>query len=355
MKLEKYISEIKRFQANMSPISVCVYPTNRCSCKCKMCAIHLAKEKIDLDKNTLKDVILRLETMNTESIVFIGGGEPCCYKDLGNIIDYIKDKTKINVGILTNGNTNFDYKKYIKYDCVKFIRFSIDSVDEEVYKKIRGTDLAKPLENFLDVNKRYRHKTRINALIMKDNLKYYSDKLHRTLTPIGELKNFAKSNNTEINFSFAVDCKNYKNKLDKKDLELLKTFSGYNGFGIYNDNLREILKDDLTLLDKSKCILPLIYAVIDFKGDVYPCTIAANSLGLGLDSEQTILGNIYDNEFGSIWWTKSIDKRMHMYEHPEKYKVCKWCSNGGVKTCKLYVQYRNEYTKLMNEYKPTFL
>jgi len=336
MKLDNYYSEITRVREKMSPISICIYPTNRCSCKCIMCDVHKIQDKADLPFDKLLDVIIMAHLMKVESIVFIGGGEPTLYDHLPHIIEHINEFTQMSMGILTNGNTNFNFGCAAKNYRMKFIRFSIDAVSKELYKKIRGAVLDKVLNNFSTVLNVAPEKTRINALIMDENI-----------FDVKNLIDFAADNHTTINFTLAVNCNSFKNKIKINELTRLQYYKS----SCHNLN---ILFEKHELINKHECVLPLIYAVIDAKGDVFPCTIAAQSLGINIDNRDVILGNICQDTFSSIW-LRSGTRRLNMSSNPDKFNICRWCNRGGISTCKLNMQYRNEYETLKSLHKATFL
>lgn len=340
MKLEKHSSEILRLEKRMAPISVTIYPTDKCSCKCIMCDIHKNNEKMEIGFDVLKRTLFELDKIGVESVVFLGGGEPTLYSHLGKIIEYISEETSLKVGILTNGHSRFDYAKYIRFECVQFIRFSIDAIESKYNKKIRGVESNIIMNNFIDALKSAPEKVRMNTLVMKQNIKHLKD-----------IINFAFVSDTTINFTLPVDIGDFKNTFSSKDIQCLFELLSYHP---EVHNLAEQWKQ-YKLQNKNRCILPIIKAVIDCGGEVYPCTIAANSLGhLSETSKNKVsLGNIHDNDFMKIWYNNKF--RIRMALSTKENDVCKWCSDGGIKTCKLYMQYRNEYEEIKTKRKAIFL
>lgn len=118
--------------------------TDRCNLSCTHCCAGApdltSKDGLDTDAMCkIIDKILQLSPSN----VTISGGEPLVRSDIWVIMEYLKSKFNGNVDIMTNGllinEGNINYiKKYFDN-----ISISVDGVDEESCKIIRGNNVFK--------------------------------------------------------------------------------------------------------------------------------------------------------------------------------------------------------------------
>ena len=116
--------------------------TNRCNLSCThCCADALDLNSVDdLDTYSIFKLIDKVAALNPENIV-ISGGEPLVRDDIWEIMEYIKERCSSTIEIMTNGllinENNIDYfKRY--FDSASI---SIDGVDEESCKIIRGSNV----------------------------------------------------------------------------------------------------------------------------------------------------------------------------------------------------------------------
>jgi MoaA/NifB/PqqE/SkfB family radical SAM enzyme len=166
---------------------------------------------------------------------------------------------------------------------------------------------------------------------------------------------YAHGLGTTINWTIAVDNGEYKN-----DIQLSQVAQIVEAMNYLEEvhNLKETFHNSYTLSDNETCVVPLVYCVIDSSMSVYPCTIAANGIGLNkVDGakKELCFGNIKDYGSFKALWEESCVKRKKIFENAHSNDICKWCSLGGINTCKLYVQYRNEYHNLLTNHTATFL
>jgi len=328
MKISYACTEIKRRGFTTKPLTVYIYPTNACSCKCTMCDVWKAKDKSYLTIKSMMDTIDECNLMNVDSVVLVGGGEPSIHPQLNLLFDYTEQVysakmheniSSVKIGMMTNGVSSFDYKKYIQNLSVKYIRFSIDSLNPKTYKSIRHSDLKKPLKNFINCAKVAPDKTRINCVVTNQNYKELKD-----------IIDFVDSMDSTV--FFILD---YRLKDSKEIIDELKKYSGYK---VDSHNIQDITYAQQTLLNKNECVVPYVYCVINSSGDVYPCVVAADLYNTNKDKNVKILGNIYKDSLNYIW--KARDRKFWVNC---TYDICKRCSNGGIQECSLYIDYRNEY------------
>lgn len=111
-------------------------PTSRCMYLCECC---INSDIINKTEPIKKDEIIKFVDEFCEfggkGIIFIGGGEPLMYPNIGDIFEYVYQKG-IKIGITTNGLLIDKYINEIsRY--AQWTRVSIDAASEQMYQKVR--------------------------------------------------------------------------------------------------------------------------------------------------------------------------------------------------------------------------
>ena len=116
-------NRVKKF---FKPIAAEICLTSACNLQCSHCYQHHDKNKYNLPKNTVLEIIDKIiEVFNSKRLV-LTGGEVFMYPDFYELMDIIHDKyiSKLSsLTIITNG-TLIDVSKVKVWDCKK-ITFSI--------------------------------------------------------------------------------------------------------------------------------------------------------------------------------------------------------------------------------------
>lgn len=129
----------KDFLAHRLEFTNLIIPiTFRCNLHCSVC--YSAKtSKVDLSIRQIKKIISNYKGRS----MVISGGEPTTRKELPEIVSII---SMHNTPILaTNGIklASYDYVRKLKKSGLKYILFSLDALDEKIYKKIGKDSLLK--------------------------------------------------------------------------------------------------------------------------------------------------------------------------------------------------------------------
>ena len=138
-RIYKHLKYNKEFE---SPITLEIFPTNKCNTSCSFCAFQFIKNAEEIPQDRFQLLIEDIIKMKIKAVVFSGGGEPLIYP---NIHKYIYQLTSngVDVGIITNGLfLNNDILAALK-KC-KWIRVSLLASNSENFAKITGT----PAKNF---------------------------------------------------------------------------------------------------------------------------------------------------------------------------------------------------------------
>lgn len=126
-----------------NPVYIRIKPTNRCNHNCNYC--HYKNAYLDLDEYGPQDEIPRekmleivsdMADMGVKAVTFSGGGEPLLYPYIEETMERVLD-AGIDLSIITNGSLLAGRKAELLARA-KWVRISIESVNDEEYCRIRG-------------------------------------------------------------------------------------------------------------------------------------------------------------------------------------------------------------------------
>jgi|TARA_B100000768_G_C11266427_1_gene371302 GTP 3',8-cyclase len=335
-KIEKFITT-----GNVDPILIEIDPSNACNHSCPFCIsghIHLSKFKgteffnrAIMKEEVLMNLSKELVNMDIQAINWTGGGEPTMNPCLKNIIKYIRENSKIKMGMFSNGSM---LKKFDMFDeitkSLTWIRISIDAGNAESYNKLRVTnknnDFKTVIENIKELIK-YKKKIKSNLsigagfVVTKDNYK--------------EIVEFAEIfKDLDINYcQFKPEIVQIERSgsVDRKKEQISSNF-WLNDVIEALDKAKEILGnkfecnsyklDDLISNPENygrnykQCLGSQLQPCIGADGNVYVCT---NHRG----HKNYAYGNILEKKFKDIW--NDVNKKnrvMHQIEKIEKFSKC---------------------------------
>ena len=144
--VEKYFNNQK-----YDPVTIEIDPSNSCNHSCPFCIsghLHLQKFKgtklfnrTMLDKKIFKNLIEDLVKTEIKAINWTGGGEPTQNPFLGEAINYIKENSKIEMGMFTNGTLIDRFNLFETFvNCLKWVRISMDAGIPSTYNDLRKTN-----------------------------------------------------------------------------------------------------------------------------------------------------------------------------------------------------------------------
>ena len=163
-RLLSYIKYKSHGGRSFPPEAITLFLTYRCNLECKMCGQwgESGVTKKDLNK-TRKELSLEAWKKIVEDIaefrpnITLFGGEPLIYKDVIELIEYIKLK-KLHCIIITNGTMLEKYGKELVEVGVDEINLSIDG-DEKLHDYIRGVPgLFSKISRGVELVNRYKKK-----------------------------------------------------------------------------------------------------------------------------------------------------------------------------------------------------
>ena len=164
-------------------------PSNACNHSCPFCIsghIHFSKFKgteffnrAIMGEKNLMNLSKEIVKMDIQAINWTGGGEPTMNPHLKKAIKFIRENSKIKMGMFSNGTMlkKFDmFEELVK--SLTWIRISLDAGNEESYNKLRVTNKNNDFKTVIEnINKLIKVKKKTNSnmcigvgfVVTKDN------------------------------------------------------------------------------------------------------------------------------------------------------------------------------------------
>ena len=113
-----------------------------CNMNCVFCECGVTRDLVTERKSYIdieeakKEILDILKTVKPDCITFSGDGEPTLSSDLGEMINWIKDNTDVNVVVITNSGLLHDKKVRDEISRADIVIPTLNSVNEITMKKI---------------------------------------------------------------------------------------------------------------------------------------------------------------------------------------------------------------------------
>jgi len=305
--------------AYKGPYCVQIDLTNDCNNNCIACwcnspllgdrIISPDVKKQALNYNAVIKLIEKLSAIGTRELYFSGGGEPFMHPRVLDILSYAKSK-----GFICSVNTNFtlvdeDILNRLKNIKLDYLVVSLWAATSETYaithpNKSRDTFLRiKKLLEWLNQTKKSFPKVRVYNVISSMNYKEFIHMVDFSVETFCECVEFAVVDtipectdkillNKEQTLELIEMCK--KARLNRKYYTEDNKFIISNFDQFFRRISSEHSSDaeyDLGFLDNMPCYVGWLFARILADGNINSC----------LKSHRMPVGNIYEQEFDSIW------------------------------------------------------
>jgi len=192
-----------------------------CNLNCEMCYLKSKKYELSQEKEEIILKCMELLLPNLKRIRFLGG-EPLyipIYKKIFNKI--LTKKNKYSIHITTNGTIFEKSLKKISQKNNLFLTFSIDSLDEYNYKKIRR---GAQLQNVINNIKAYKQ-------LKPKHITIAITPMILNVLDIPKLVKYANNNNFSLHFNYLIYPKELSiNNLNIKDLKKIIEILKKNSF-----------------------------------------------------------------------------------------------------------------------------
>ncbi len=297
--------------------------TNRCNLECKHCYnSSSAFCNNELNKKHILSFVDELDKMGVFEIV-LTGGEPLIREDFIEIADYIHNKG-MEIVILTNGLLLDDRKiSFLKKIRPKEVAVSLDSLNEDKYREIRGISNKHVIENIL-LLKSEGIKVRLNLVIFQNINDDYGSiyKIFKFLKKNGfshtniKIDEFVIAGRGESALRYKIT--NQKNIIKNIRRACKKIFHREYFFNpYYTDSSLMSQKDEI----RSFCGLGENMLFLNCKGEIVPCPM--------LNEDDFVVGSIFENPVRKIWEKSALFKYFRNKQHIIGTK-CERCSKLGI-------------------------
>ncbi len=154
-----------------SPQNIILDITNNCNLKCIMCRPQLLKER-SISWSFI-DFLVATKNFSPRSIAIGGTGEPLLNKNLGDMVEHLKNR-EIKPIINTNGTLLNTVGDWIQK--VNLIKISLDAPNNTTYKTIRGNDeFPNIINNIQKIVKLQKPLIRLEFVVMSTNYREMSE------------------------------------------------------------------------------------------------------------------------------------------------------------------------------------
>lgn len=265
-----------------SPRAAYFTPTYNCDQACYYCFY-----KEWLNKGTIEDVTKvtnifeQLKAVGVQSIEFTGGGEPLLAK---GIVDMFKlaHNMGFKLGLLTNG-VHFNgeiAETFLKLG--HYVRISLDTVDSEKYKRIRGTDhLSIVIQNLRDAVQTKRNTKSQCEISVKLGVSTEID-LEDIFESYKKLENIGL-NNIQIKNLSDKSGQHYRTDVNRNEL-----------LNIRDKNMPMVKKVVYPKYMDEPCFLTPVQTTVDIFGDVYTCPYY-------MYNKERKIGNLFETPLVLMW------------------------------------------------------
>ncbi len=171
--------------------------TRRCNSKCSFCPIGNEKEEIkkgEVGTDAMKNILTQFSELNIIAVSFLGG-EPFLRKDVCELAEH-GTREKLIIQVSTNGinlGTMID-RATTAFDVIVI---SLDVIDPELYKDIRGVDkyetVVDNIKSAVEISKENKCNILINTVVCSKNIDQIPEviKLSKELNVRGIMVDFA--------------------------------------------------------------------------------------------------------------------------------------------------------------------
>jgi MoaA/NifB/PqqE/SkfB family radical SAM enzyme len=266
----------RTLDASYPPSEVQLNITNRCVNRCRMCRKY-EWDQIDMPIQKFGEIVGELRNMGARLLI-LSGGEPFLHDDIEGIVDMTEGMETL---IFTSGAVPISEGMLKK---AKRLQFSVDALDPEIYRFIRGPgDVDTVKENILKA-KAAGCSVAVTTVIQRANIFHIPD-----------IIDFCKKENVPF---------------------LPGAVHSYDNVAFYNLNNRRL---------PPTCVVPFYHCLVDPSGDVFVCCHHhEDNADYERIDRRYVLGNVFQARFPDIWFSKKAkDIRNSLFA--DRAAFCQGC------------------------------
>lgn len=298
-----------------APLYVRIKPTNVCNQNCWYC-VYANDAVIDnrsvnrrefIPWNKMQQILNDLSDMGTKAVTFSGGGEPLCYPYIYQTLQLVQDKG-IEYAMISNGQA-LDTKARDALRNAKWIRISLDSVNREMYQKMRGVDTFQEVID--NISKFASEKDSecvlgVNCVVTKDNYKNIYE-MCRLLSSIGV--DNVKFSPLMVKGAIPEYHMEIRNQVEEQ-IKMAEADFQSNAFRIVDKYTNDESMDE-NFVKCAKCHIKEIFTVIGADCKVYYCHQRAYT-------ERGTVGDLAEMSFKELWFSEETTKKFREMKPEEE-------------------------------------
>lgn len=277
-----------------------------CNCSCEYCCCQNYHSNNMLLQQDIDIIVTQLKSVDAKAVTLTGGGEPLTNPLFSYCVKKLNEND-LRVGVITNGILLNDeaIKNIVK--CASFVRISLDTVDKDAYKSIRGIDIElDKMFNNLKALAKYKKKVKSEILI-GCQIVYFN----QSISDVKKTVNFVKKSGIDFIQIRPVDNipqedlkRNYdfyiKNRAGLK--KLVNKYSDNNFSVILNDNKFEEYYNSSVTKEYSKCLGANFTASIGHDMNLYFCCSHIGNLTFSVGNlrERSLIELLADSKRKSL-------------------------------------------------------
>ncbi len=321
------------------PLRLQIEVSSICNYRCPSCLLSIQdRPKQMMSSSQFQNIISEARPVY---LVITGIGEALLNKNLCAMIRFAKKK-KIIVKMDTNGLAlTKELSEKIFSTGLDYLSVSLDTVNEDIYSKIRSSGnlpiVLNNLSYLTECKKKNKVHTRIEVtlLISKLNIEYLPETIERisTLDLDSVLCRLAMRRFDTNNDIFILDEQNEDNK--NYYINILKQSKGRaEKLGLINlarsiDRMLNLINSEQAQPKTKKlCYFGIYNPFILSDGTMLPCCIAAMSVLSNNNSFRRMnMGNVFTDGFMNVWHGKEAQKvRYFTLIERDTFAYCKQCT-----------------------------
>lgn len=300
-----------------APIYVRLKPTNRCNQHCYYCfydnnnshnnnvySERYVNRTQEIPWDKMQEIINDFAEMGVKAVTFSGGGDPLCYPYIVETVNKLKENN-IDYALITNGQALSGEKAEVFKDA-KWVRVSIESTNQETYRKIRGVStyesVMKNIQNFSKI-KNKNCALGVNCVVNEHNYKeiYELCKIVKNagvgnikFSPVNDGLDIV-DNNQSIRSCVSEQIKKAINELSDENFTIVDKYS------------TDIEKREDYNKEYSYCWTRELFTIIAADQNVYNCIDKAYI-------ESGKVGSIENQSFKEMWFSDKTTNKFRTYD-----------------------------------------
>jgi len=288
------------------PVFLEINLTDTCNLSCSWC---ISENRLDstIDTSKLKEFLNSFKEHGGKAVTFSGGGEPTLHPDFHEIVTHART-AGLELGLMTNG---FFPKKYIDLigNNFKWIRFSLDTVDHDKYKKWKNVNAVLTVLNNIRLLSEKNVKVGVNCNVNAE----------MTVKDVLDLIDTVSPQCNYIQFR-PVLPRYFKR--EKSDLNssvwtyLQKNFVTNPKINFSFDKLKDVMTENW--FPFNSCEGHFFSPALNSDGNLMVCMYH-------FGDERFAFGNIYESDFGNIWNSsrrKNVIRFIRQLDYRNNCQVC---------------------------------